>query len=1230
MSWRKGFVLFYLILNLLSGYAAAYSNSSAPLVGLYRFEQTDFTAQLDDTSGRHNHGNNLGGSSIAEGKYCRGFDSNGSNSGLQTANAFSSRLDLDDDVGIQGTISFWFNSNTPWNEGGYSGSGERTLFDASTTASNKYFNLEILNDGRLQFSFEDSNDGDFGIIEPSGPVRAANTWYYITVTWDLENNNYQIYLDGDLRISQDQNSNGQLVHLGPIIFGDNSSTYGRNDHHDLPSFTSANGRFDEVRIYDEVKSQVEIQTDMNDDNDCIADFLIAHYQMDKLSLDGTVGEVIDQTTNFNAQAKNDANTENLTPAIAGNPGTCGYGTFDGHNQYMALPNSFENLQGSFTITAWINASNLEQGSRIFADDENNTQGYAFSLGDPGSGKLRFYSRGVNPISVDTSASVISKNTWTFVTAVHNSQTKTREIYVNGVAQIVTGGGLSNTYTGSWGVDTGIASIGGETDSGETNNRFTGAIDEVKVYDGALSAAQINVIYNETHPCDSYIDHFELDTLDAQGITCDADNIVIKACADASCTTINPDAVDVALSINNTFYKTVTVAGANGTATSYAHTTTGNAALSLDQTYECTDSPSSIPCNVTFSDSAFVFSAIPTQISGKPSVQGFNASTLTLQAVETDNNTGACIGAFPDGGDIPVNLSYSCDDGTCTQQLALTNNSNTHNLTQTAAAYSLRFSTDSTAIFDINYPDAARLILNAQKTIEVEDSDGNKVIKNLTGSSNAFVERPFGFFIDVLNNPKAVAADGGAFKKAGEDFTVELSAVVWQAGQDQNDNGIPDDGIDLSNNAVTVNFGNETTPETAEISAGKVAPESGVLGDLTSTRFNFTNGIATDNAVSYDEVGIISFTANLTGADYLGADDILGEVTNVGRFTPAYFTQTVDEFDHGSLNAYHYGTCSPITNSWAYAGQTRDRGDINVGAISYEPFFEPAITITAFNMAGAITQNYTETGFMKLDAAGITIPVPIEDDVAARLFPEVVNEKVKMSSTMIAGDVTIPSGTKGIVRYTFNALDHFTYEHNKHSKLNAFEANIPFTVTDIEDEDQIKLYSGDNTNITATEKIITSGVEIRFGRWLLENSYGPETSDLPVTMFTQYFDGSKFINNEKENCLIPAVGSEVSTGNIGDGGMALWGYRLADVVAPDTDPRFVDVNKSFVSGLYQWLLFSPPGAGKTGSLAVEYQVPPWLQYDWNNDDTFDNNPTATLTFGLYRGNDRIIYQREIAK
>ena len=67
---------------------------------------------------------------------------------------------------------------------------------------------------------------------------------------------------------------------------------------------------------------------------------------------GTAGAVIDSSGNgYNGTAMHSAMTSGTTPAIAGSPGTCRYGTFDGATQYVAAGGP--HLTGPFTVTAWI-------------------------------------------------------------------------------------------------------------------------------------------------------------------------------------------------------------------------------------------------------------------------------------------------------------------------------------------------------------------------------------------------------------------------------------------------------------------------------------------------------------------------------------------------------------------------------------------------------------------------------------------------------------------------------------------------------------------------------------------------------------------------------------------------------------------------------------------------------------------------------------------------------------
>ena len=225
---------------------------------------------------------------------------------------------------------------------------------------------------------------------------------------------------------------------------------------------------------------------------------IAKYHMDESPWANVSNEVIDETGNgHHGTAFNGATTQNTSPAITGNPGSCGYGVFDGSDDYIALSN-IPNFQGSFTITAWIKGDSGRDG-RIFADDDKNEGGYALSLGDGGHGKIRFFSRDVRPIILDTGNVAPNKNQWYFVTAIHDVSTKQRFIYVDGVEA------ASGTYTGTWGSDSGIASIGGETNAsseGANFAAFDGNIDEVQVFESALNQAQIQTIMAETHPCDT--------------------------------------------------------------------------------------------------------------------------------------------------------------------------------------------------------------------------------------------------------------------------------------------------------------------------------------------------------------------------------------------------------------------------------------------------------------------------------------------------------------------------------------------------------------------------------------------------------------------------------------------------------------------------------------------------------------------------------------------------------
>ncbi len=193
------------------------------------------------------------------------------------------------------------------------------------------------------------------------------------------------------------------------------------------------------------------------------------------------GSMSDNTSNGYTASNNGTTTQ--SPAYI-NDGRAASGT-----QWMQLA-TFPNITTSFSMSAWIHTTdNSYPGQRVFQDDENNTGGYAMSLGDGGTGMLRFYSRASDPVILDTPGNTILNNTWYYVTEVVDMAAMMKYIYVNGALA------ASGSFVNAWGTDSGPATMAGETALGETANRFKGQLDEIRVARKPLSAGWIATEYN---------------------------------------------------------------------------------------------------------------------------------------------------------------------------------------------------------------------------------------------------------------------------------------------------------------------------------------------------------------------------------------------------------------------------------------------------------------------------------------------------------------------------------------------------------------------------------------------------------------------------------------------------------------------------------------------------------------------------------------------------------------
>lgn len=899
---------------------------------------------------------------------------------------------------------------------------------------------------------------------------------------------------------------------------------------------------------------------------------ILEYYMEEAGWNGTSGEVTDSSGNgYHGTASGLAapppSTANISPAIAGDPGTCRYGVFNRTNKdFILLPPGFPNLgtSSSFAITAWIRTTNNSlTGQRIVIDDQNNSGGWGLSLGDGGAGTVRFFSRGTPSALILDTPNVIVNNTWYFVVAMADISVKTKYIYVYNTAGTLIANVSSVWTEAGFGSDPGPMSIGGETNLGSENNAnfgFAGNIDEVRIFNQTLLPFQINNIMQITRSCAAAgPDHIRIEH-DGSGLTCTPVVVTVRACADATCSSEYIDGP-----VTTTLVPTGWIGGdvvnfTGSTTAELAQVTPDLITLDAVSTTPTPLNPARCfvgaaeTCDVEVRDSGFIFD-VPDHVSD-------TIQTITISAVQSDplDPGAACVPAFtvpktvrfwstyqnPGTGTLPVEIDGGGIAGT-----------------SPGTGINLAFDVNAEAEFDLQYADVGQIRLDARY-----DGSGDDAGLVMLGN-NIFVVKPSHFTLTIPGNPAAVDANGAVFNQAGEDFQIQVSARNI-------------------NNAITPNFGQETSPETVDLDLTLVAPAGGNDPPLVGSFGVFTAGEA-EGDFNWPEVGIITLEPRLDGGDYLGAGDVVGNTSsNIGRFIPFDFDVSQNTPEFGSA-------CGTFT----YIGQ---RFTYNTA---------PVLTITAKAKNGATTQNYT-ADFFKISSAHL-------DSNGNKTY-----SPVNLDTAMVpALDPVVVEIGNGVGSATFSDGGGLTFFRNAPEA--PFDAEISLTI-DITDSDDVYYGDGSGADLNPVRIPDTGSIDFdsdpeqRWGRMRMINAGGSELLPLTVPVVTEYADATTSIGNE----------SFITNTDDNDcAGLALGDFDFSGPLDGISIPSFNAITNGIGS-----LSFSTPGV--TGYIDAEARLDngfSYLQYNWDGESPAvysggnNKNPRGRASFGIFNSSRNTIYIRE---
>ncbi|KLV06167.1 hypothetical protein ABT56_08965 [Photobacterium aquae] len=519
-------------------------------------------------------------------------------------------------------------------------------------------------------------------------------------------------------------------------------------------------------------------------------------------------------------------------------------------------------------------------------------------------------------------------------------------------------------------------------------------------------------------------------------------------------------------------------------------------------------------------------------------------------------------------------------------------------------------------------------------------------------SQAVWSRPYTFALcnaggeaKPIQSATGTSVKGNAFVAAGEQFETKAKPVIWlpvDAGKSDIDaQGNARGTVDSSQmcgRPITANFMASGSPGTSvelSIPAGEgIQPHSprvagASAGQLFVENQSLTNQSLEDTPFSarWSEVGSVLLQAD-TQADYLGMDMNMG-YRPVGRFYPKYF----------KVVEAQSGTAYPQDQSFVYMDQPF-RAMLRVQAQNAQKL--PTVNYGYFadkNQLG-VEVEAVDTGVDYLLPNRLTDRIDFggwpknwgqmwqRDSVIVPDSPLLFGRLLASPAVLAGGRSTAPDGPYEV------AMGVLPQE------MSASECQqVGCPVLAQPNIEVVACGAGqDCSEPRSAEQFARFAT--RYGRMVLDDVAGRADSDLTIPLRVEYWNGTEFVTNKDDDVsrfdgqyscrqiLAQSVAIK-SQSRIEGKGQVEEGVTGKKHLTAIPDPtrgyreqarfwqKLVDANpKKAVSN-------DPDIACEKGYAGEQSQ--PWLLFNWRG--LGDENPSAVVTFGAYRGNDRIIYRGE---